>query len=483
MRPLSARHCLRRPRPRPLRSLDSSADGASLCQQAEGNSELIDFQFTVVLSSVTSEDVTVSAPHEAARRQWDLTTAEVDVVKPRRDTGLRMTNPGIRRTTPNPTVMTNPLESNADKTDAEQKIADLLEQITQKIQAGESVDLVAVRGNIRNAPMRIQQLFPAMRVLNEIGEDAENSDGAGSQPSPDQVPATGILGDYRIVREIGRGGMGIVYEAEQISLGRRVALKVLPFASVLDSRQLQRFQNEARAAASLRHRNIVQVYAVGCERAVHFFAMEYIDGQSLGVVVRQLRRLQGRDAEEDRHAEQEPEIAGTVSYVTQSLLSGKQEAARRDQNALHEVHSAEELAESRNGPVENLPKQSKDRTADSTTASDSAHSGVDTDKSLQGREFFRTVAQTGNSSCGGTGPCAPDGCRSPRYKTIEPVAGRQGKPLDRRLRLGSYTNRRPHHTHRRHSGYAALHEPRAGAGRPPRFGSPHGYLFPGCDAL
>ena len=68
-------------------------------------------------------------------------------------------------------------------------------------------------------------------------------------------PVSGVLGDFRILREIGRGGMGVVYEVEQLSLGRRVALKVLPFAAVLDPRRLQRFQNEAHAAASLKHPN------------------------------------------------------------------------------------------------------------------------------------------------------------------------------------------------------------------------------------
>src|SRR5207237_10291028 len=90
--------------------------------------------------------------------------------------------------------------------------------------------------------------------------------------------------------ELGRGGMGVVYEAEQLSLGRRVALKVLPFAAALDARQLQRFKNEAQAAAQLHHPNIVPVYAVGCERGVHFYAMQLIEGQSLAALIHKLRQ-------------------------------------------------------------------------------------------------------------------------------------------------------------------------------------------------
>src|SRR5262249_35333087 len=97
------------------------------------------------------------------------------------------------------------------------------------------------------------------------------------------------LGDYRLVREVGRGGMGVVYEAVQLSLGRRVALKVLPFAAALDARQLQRFRNEAQAAAHLHHPHIVPVISVGCERGVHFYAMHFIDGQTLANLIRDLR--------------------------------------------------------------------------------------------------------------------------------------------------------------------------------------------------
>src|SRR5262249_13331174 len=105
-----------------------------------------------------------------------------------------------------------------------------------------------------------------------------------------EVQPEGALGDFRIVREIGRGGMGGVYEAVQIWLGRRVALKGLPFAAALDAKQLQRFKNEAQAAAFLQHTNIVPVYYVGCERGVHFYAMQYIEGQTLAAVIQELRQ-------------------------------------------------------------------------------------------------------------------------------------------------------------------------------------------------
>lgn len=89
------------------------------------------------------------------------------------------------------------------------------------------------------------------------------------------------LGDFKILKELGRGGMGIVYEAFQISLGRRVALKVLSLAGGLDPIRLQRFRNEAQAAAQLHHTHIVPVYAVGSDRGVHYYAMQLIEGKSL----------------------------------------------------------------------------------------------------------------------------------------------------------------------------------------------------------
>ena len=124
------------------------------------------------------------------------------------------------------------------------------------------------------------------------------------------------LGDFRLIRQIGRGGMGTVYEAEQLSLNRRVALKVLPMAAALDEKHLQRFKNEAQAAAQLHHTNIVPVYAVGCERSVHFYAMQLIDGQSLADVVRDLRAAASLPTDGSSHS-------GAISANLSSMRSSK----------------------------------------------------------------------------------------------------------------------------------------------------------------
>jgi serine/threonine-protein kinase len=89
--------------------------------------------------------------------------------------------------------------------------------------------------------------------------------------------------------------MGVVYEAQQISLNRRVALKVLPMAAAADPRQLQRFQLEAQAAACLHHTHLVPVHAVGSERGVPYYAMQYIEGHSLAELIAELRQLEGLD--------------------------------------------------------------------------------------------------------------------------------------------------------------------------------------------
>jgi hypothetical protein len=140
---------------------------------------------------------------------------------------------------------------------------------------------------------------PLATYLDRLDElhDAAAGFAGGERETPAETAAPAEdgkqIGDFRLVREIGRGGMGVVYEAWQVSLGRRVALKVLPFAAVLDSKQIARFRNEAQAAAQLHHSNIVPVFAVGVERGVHFYAMQFIDGQPLDQAIEELRIAAG----------------------------------------------------------------------------------------------------------------------------------------------------------------------------------------------
>ncbi len=110
----------------------------------------------------------------------------------------------------------------------------------------------------------------------------------GPYEGPGAPPPLERLGDFELLREIGRGGMGLVYEARQISLKRRVALKVLPPALGMPSQARQRFEREAQAAAKLHHTNIVPVHAIGEHAGHHFYAMDLIDGQSLDRVLREV---------------------------------------------------------------------------------------------------------------------------------------------------------------------------------------------------
>lgn len=129
----------------------------------------------------------------------------------------------------------------------------------------------------------------ALTALQHVSDSM--ADGNSTRPAADEKYRK-RLGDFLIHRELGRGGMGIVYEAEQLSMGgRHVALKVLPFATMADATRLQRFRNEVQAAASLDHPHIVSIYSVGEERGVHFYAMQLIRGQSMATLIEALRKL------------------------------------------------------------------------------------------------------------------------------------------------------------------------------------------------
>jgi WD40 repeat protein/serine/threonine protein kinase len=170
----------------------------------------------------------------------------------------------------------------------------LAEEFLARRRRGESPSVTEFAANHPHLAEQILDLFPALLLLDKV--DREPAAGSGTDPGaagPDGAPAQ--LGDYRIIREVGRGGMGVVYEAEQMALGRRVALKVLPQA-ISDGAKVLRFEREARAAAQLHHTNIVPVFEVGRENGVCFYAMQFIHGQSLDLVIQEIRRLRAASA-------------------------------------------------------------------------------------------------------------------------------------------------------------------------------------------
>ncbi len=130
---------------------------------------------------------------------------------------------------------------------------------------------------------QISELFPAMIAMERL--KATKNDTADERPIQLRVDRLERLGDYRIIREIGHGGMGIVYEAEQQSLHRRVAVKVFPKQAIGDSKQLKRFQREAETAGGLHHTNIVPVFGVGQQDGLHYFVMQYLEGVSLDQLI------------------------------------------------------------------------------------------------------------------------------------------------------------------------------------------------------
>jgi WD40 repeat protein/serine/threonine protein kinase len=217
-------------------------------------------------------------------------------------------------------------------TGSESRLARVLDDYLAALERGETLDRAALRAA---HPDLAEDLEACLASLDFIRRAAASGSARIVGDAPLEIePIAGRLGDFRIIREAGRGGMGVVYEAEQISLGRRVALKILPFAAALDPRQLQRFKVEAQAAAQLHHTNIVPVFSVGVERGVHYYAMQFIEGRSLAEVIGELRG--NRDSADARPSAEISPGAGTSgrSYFEAVAKLGVQVA-----DALEHAHS------------------------------------------------------------------------------------------------------------------------------------------------
>ena len=200
----------------------------------------------------------------------------------------------------------------------------LADEFAARYRAGERPSLQEYIDRYPELADDIRELFPAMVEIEQVREDHQEAAAHAAAPP---LPALQQLGDFRILREVGKGGMGIVYEAEQVSLGRHVALKVLPKSMLLDAQAKRRFEREARAAARLHHTNIVPVFGVGEQDGLPYYVMQFIQGLGLDEVLEELKNLQSGSARAGstltmgQPRRSRPEIS--AAQVARSLLTGE----------------------------------------------------------------------------------------------------------------------------------------------------------------
>jgi WD40 repeat protein/serine/threonine protein kinase len=209
----------------------------------------------------------------------------------------------------------------------------LAEEFVERYRRGERPPLSEYINRRPELADQIRDLFPGLVLMEGIRPEAGEATGAfAGTVIASEAERPQRLGDYRILREVGRGGMGIVYEAEQESLGRHVALKVLPPHVLNDSKQVRRFEREARAAAKLHHTNIVPVFGVGSDQGMHYYVMQFIQGLGMDEVLeelKQLRKASGAASAPRENPDRERPVLGAltrprspVSEIAQSLATG-----------------------------------------------------------------------------------------------------------------------------------------------------------------
>ena len=209
--------------------------------------------------------------------------------------------------------------------DAQRPIELLVDEFLERQRRGEGPTIEEYVAKHPELASEIQEVFSALAVMEQIAPASSDLDPSSSSIESRDRQRLEQVGDYRILREIGRGGMGVVYEAEQQSLGRRVALKVLPRRMAGDSKSVARFEREAKAAARMHHTNIVPVFEVGEDGEHVFYAMQLIQGQGLDLVIDELKRLRNESSTSRQRAARgstPKRKSQPVPSIAQSLMSG-----------------------------------------------------------------------------------------------------------------------------------------------------------------
>lgn len=173
--------------------------------------------------------------------------------------------------------------------DDQHPVDKLAEEFARRIRAGETPQIEDYCQTYPEHADTIRSVFPSIQMVERASQREEQHRRSGSRSVSPSLLMPQSLGDFLLIREIGRGGMGVVYEARQQSLKRRVALKVISSRIAGSEKQLRRFRREAESAASLHHSNIVPVYGIGEDHGLQYYAMQLIDGVTLAEVIHQLR--------------------------------------------------------------------------------------------------------------------------------------------------------------------------------------------------
>lgn len=180
--------------------------------------------------------------------------------------------------------MADPKHS-AESQSVSPELVDIFDAIHRRLINGENVSEDEFSNFPPHQAKQLRKYLATMKAMANLGE----TQASGNLLSQDHLLERKQLGEFTILREVGRGGMGVVYEAFQGTLDRRVALKVLPMAALSSDTQIQRFKNEARAAAALHHTNIVPIHSIGNDQGVHYYAMQFIEGATLADIIRDLQ--------------------------------------------------------------------------------------------------------------------------------------------------------------------------------------------------
>src|SRR5262249_6427974 len=142
------------------------------------------------------------------------------------------------------------------------------------------------RAKMHLANPALKTEFECLEELHGLAQAARVPMANAADKSEASIGPQSLFGHYEILETIGRGGMGVVYKARQVDLDRPVALKMILASQLASPEQVRRFETEARAAAGLRHPNIVQIFEAGRVDGQSYFAMEYVAGQGLNTVAR-----------------------------------------------------------------------------------------------------------------------------------------------------------------------------------------------------